>query len=667
MASAIRSGLSSRFFCLSFACVFLCVGQAVAQDDDLAVEIGEDAANSAFFSEEVGNVGGGVTDTRESSPVVEPLGGASIFITRTRSEPRRTVLDDADMHTQIAKYGRLYRQVSVSSDDGDWLTGEGEPGQTGLRQIDCSKNSNNKIAKFLGAIFGVKKNRASVLTLSISAPGTATGEADRALITDYPILAMNREGVNKCSYKLNTADLTPYINIHAGERMKLSVKVRHTKNTRVDFQPLLGAITDIATFTSANATDGVVAGATEIASSGLNDKINSFMAYFDTGLELGREIMLPLGDDPTYSHDKVVISFGRPTNDGGYDTISFRSAPAISIGLGYRPTRFADCNARIRVGDCSGTFDELRDILEKKTSGGTLDTVLKTDPNPDNAESESLFKQIRKAEDAASDVDRSAALAAVCAATKDPRRFKAQRALNKLDRLIARYAFLSTYSSYMTNAALKSEACFDRFEMQSLVDLGPAANPDFTFPVNLSGTVTERANKVNLMLRNQISPNAKAALFGQQGVLDIRIPALLEAEGGAAIRPEGAAGPSAGEALKDLIFTLGAACAQHGADAISGENTDKKFGFIQRARDTAAGARMTAPTYLPIVIQLSPSASDDNLTVSSLTIAGSLHEYGSLLNSSLAESQLRTCAATLTTPGEKAAWDSMLALFGEGQ
>lgn len=597
-----------------------------------------------------------------AQPVVETLGGLGAYVTRTQSEARRTALSSKDMELQTQRYGELYRQLSINSDDGNWLMNLGQSTQTGMRQIDCSKKANNRLANFLGAIFDYKKRRVSVLTMSLVAPGTSTGGADRVLIADYPIIAMERDSDHRCRFQLNTKDLTPYINVRAVDRLRVSFKVRYEKSESVNFTNLLSGISQIATLTSANATDGVVDGVAEIAASGLNGTINNVLAGLSKNYTLGREMMLPLSIDPAYSYDKIVISFGAPANAASYGGIDFRAGPAISVVLNYRPTRFANCRGRLGIKDCVGTFDDIPDILEKRAAGATLDSVLKTDPDAGNLGVRSLFDQITAADLLPSVEQRKAAIAAVCRAAKDPAQFKVYGTLNRLDRLLARYAFLASYSSYVRDRGVNSEECFDEFERKLLTELGPAEYPSFPFPANIDGAVENRAAYVSKMLKNQPSQNSKTSLFGEAGELDIRIPALLEGADGKVLRPEGSAGPAAGAAIEKLIFTLGYACPQHGRDQKSSHDNVSLFGFLQRVKDMADGARVTNATYVPIVVSLGAPDPGQEIALKSLTIAGSLREYFSLLRSAQPIPASEGCFEKLAGE-ERRAFEAMMSLF----
>lgn len=592
-------------------------------------------------------------------PDVRPLGGRGVFLTQTRSKTIRDFEADPQLAAQITGYGDFYRQLIISYNAGSSTAADtgavtGNPART----IDCGKSATHPVAKFLGAIFGYKKDRTASLLMSVAVPASSGG-GQRVIYEDLPVLAMTRNNLNKCSYAdAGDVDLTPFIAAAANDRLTLTFKVKITKASRVNFNALVGLIGEVAQLASQDATDGIVGDATELAASGLNAKINEFFAAFDTDQSFTTSRMLPLGAEASYNHDMIVLTFGRPQNEGSFDTISFDAAPSLTVRLGYAPTLFAKCGVQLK--SCSGRYDSPAQILRKRASTRSLHDIAMTDPDASNPNVDSLVERLITENAKLDPAQRKAGIGRVCDDLKDAAKFPPALSLNLVDQLIVRHTLLGQHTQYLRDRRINSPECFKVIEQEKLVSLGPQDDPRFAFPRPTAETVYARSNEISEALRG--GPSGKALVMGEGGRLAIQLPQLLNSSSGQEIRPETGIGLAAAKTLESIRFTLEAACPEQGIDPSSNLDADTLFGFLQRVVDLDSQSRVTEPTFVPIVVSVGSQA----LPVKSLTIHGSLESYYRALNRPISENPWQhPCFQALQaqSTGAKAAFDQMFEAF----
>lgn len=559
------------------------------------------------------------------------LGGdqtRNVYVTAART---RLFLEgatgDKGSTAALQEFGQLYRRVSSKAGDGQWNQVDLAASPKNKAQITCTRKSNS-LGQFIGAIFGVQQNMTSVLTVTIQASGAGAAEA-KGVVKDFPLFAVERKGKDKCEASLNTVDLTGLIKPNATDRLLVTFKVKQTKNTSVNLANVLGLVGDIASLTSQDATDGVADGVAEIAASGINGRINEFFKNWDREVVLNRQMMLPLFADANLRHDKIVLSFGPPSNAASYEALAFRNGPAVSVELEYAASVFAtNCDGLSISKAC--VFEDDADVVESRNVAGgkSIADWVRADPKPDEPSVNSLFDRFATMKAKPTAAERAAALDGICQDMKRPAMFPPVGRLNAIDQLVLRYSVLKTeapeyFASRKTAEAAPS--CFSPEEEAKLSGLGAAR---FAFSSKAPLTASAAAERVAFELKKR-DLDAKKALFGATGQLDIQLAPLIEGEGGVDLRAPSTEGAIAAATVNALRFSGGQECAIAGYDVETRRDSETQVGFLLAARDTAQGAIVKQDTYLPIIAR---RAKVDGVALQKMTIAKSWESFYRLLN-----------------------------------
>jgi hypothetical protein len=553
----------------------------------------------------------------------------NIYVTAARTKLfLEGATGDQGSTAALQEFGQLYRRVSSKAGDGQWNEVNAASAPNNRASISCTKKSSNPLAQFIGAVFGYKENTTSVLTVTIQASGAGPNEA-KGLIKDFPLFAVERKGKDKCEATLNTVDLTSLIKPNATDRLFMSFKVKRTKNRSVDLSNVLGLIGDIASLTSQNATDGVADGVAEIAASGINGRINKFFERWDTDVTLNRQMMLPLFADANLRYDKIVLSFGAPSNASTYQALAFRNGPAIAVELEYTPSVFATNCVGLSLSKTCVFQDDAEVVESKSVAGGkSIADYVRADPKPDDPAINSLFDRFSTMKAKPTPGERAAALNGICQDMKKPAMFPPVGRLNTIDQLVLRYAVLKTEApEYFANrkVAEAAPACFAPEEESKL---GGLNTQRFGFSSKAPLTASASAEKVAFELKKR-EIEAKKALFGAKGKLDIQLPPLVEGEGGADLRAPSTEGESAAAVLNALRFSGGQECAIAGYDPETRRDSDTQIGFLLAGRDTVQGAIVKTDTYLPIIVS---RAKADGVALDKMTIAKDWESFYKILN-----------------------------------
>lgn len=563
-----------------------------------------------------------------AAPKISPLRNGS-YLTSLQSDNRSVMTDDT-VKAQIEGWGRFYTQIRIEDKENiETISPEGDARQS-FSTVTCKGRNLSGFGKLLAGLVRLEKNTSYVLSVSVS-PSGSTG--DKYYVNKYPVLQFSRLNDKRCRYHFRALPLTPRIAPRSNERLKFEFQLHYKKSNGVDVNQIFSDIAEIAGFFTQTPTDGVVAGATELAASSINARINQIMSEWSKDNQSKFEAELPLGIEPALKHDTFVISANRPTNTQSASSISFGEGQSIWFRVDYFPTLFAQCTTP-GIDSCFA-YESNAEVLGEKYHEADRSVTLGDLANQNNNNTPAYRQQllaIKNANPPLSDNAAKLQFEKICGDIDSDTQFAPNKALNKVDRLIFLYSLIASTTDYEDNYSVNTDKCFSAAQRELLQDLASNGDERFRFPV-FEGTtlsrVIEKSNDLSFRLGSGLT--GKEALFGESGRLDLRLGALVEGANGVELRPRGSVGQAAAAALEPIKFEGGPACHHTSVDRNTGKESAKKFGIMHKIRDTLDGGYYEqnknedgsgGRLYVPIVVEM-----DDENGVASMVVPSSWREY----------------------------------------
>ena len=590
---------------------------------------------------------------------------------KTKTEARDAVYREAPS----LPYGHVYTQINVSQLPIGAAT-SAEQGDGGVSSIACGENKGS-IGGFL-RILGIRREGVAAITVQVFS-------GDQSLSPEVPVFTVTKVGQD-CQYYVYDGSLTQLISQSAVDSVRLKYKIRHTKTNRSNFAPILGLASSIATAASQNATDGIAGALADIATHGIQDKVNQFLSAIgnqQTALEFDQEVPLRPG---SYRSDRLIISTAEPIikNAWGVDfSPQHNNAVAFQIDVAYRHSLFATCDTYglidLEDGRHKCTFDSPTTILtQRKFNRETYGEVAAKAGSGAGGLLKDLESAAALAPDASSAnpvLARRNAILAVCTKLRNGAEFKPASQLNHLDQALLRYAMVAQYTDYENDPRLRSEECLSRSERENFLSLS-AVNYPLNERIDDAGAIRARAyDNIRWVEEKLAGPDGKRALFGQNGEVHVRLAPLALKADGSELRAASATGPAAAQLIDDVKFRNSAFCRRPGFSQDGVNETSSVVGFWHIVADKAAGGvwsrrdasldasdpYLNGTIAVPLVATLSET--DGAVSLVSLAFASSPTEFYQRLNLPVPAQPWQACPDA-TEPQKKAA-DRLKALLGE--
>lgn len=530
---------------------------------------------------------------------------APIYVVRTRTDNYRVAdawASDSKQNYQ-AKYGGLYRQLRLRT------TGEFDVG-AGARSFRCSdkRAKNNPVVKALNALLGREKNRALIITATLT--GKTTG-ADRLIAADVPFMSYVRNKGECSIYKPGDVTLTQLVSPAAADRIQVEFKIRYSKKDRINLANTLGLIGTVFGFVTQTPTDGVVSGVTEIATSGINDQINNLLAQFDRAETLGSPFLLPMEIENALQYDALVMTFARPApfTDGDW-AVKTPGAAQLVLAVDYRPSLFVAC-ADLDIQKCSA-FDSPGAILDKGLDGKPLRTISEETPTSIDSYARQLIDADKKPQN-----ERKTAIGNVCDTMRRDPKFTPMRYLNALDSTIFLYTLLERYSSYKTDPTVRSPKCLGNDDIAVRLGLNSQRFALEAGSRSAAQAVAAYAGDiVGALSRGQLQD-----LLAPGAVVNFDLDIMRNGAAGEELRRLSYSGAEGSEIVASLSPEGAQFCSQHTLDPITQADSDRKFGFWVAVWDKKKFPDRNQRTVFaaPVVAERDPSSAD--LRLKSLNFA----------------------------------------------
>lgn len=577
-------------------------------------------------------------------PVTRTIGVDWFWGTTAQTNVYRNQIISKAFDDQTKKYGRAYRRMVVRRVDvqnSNPIDGNSQKA-SGI-VTDCNKKSKNPLGRFFGHLVGYKKAKVAVLTVTVS-PKPVDANPDDDYVNQFPILVVesNKDKKGTCTYAEYLDALTPFIYPETQSELHLKVGVRYSTKPSVNFGPSFNLVTEFGGLATQAPNNEFMTNATRVAESGLNSAVNNFLKNFDKERNISSFLRIPLQTDDQYPVDKYVLSFGAPTKNDSFNEIEWGQGPAFSLELEYAPTLFMNCRGIADINSCESDPAEPSEILAKVYRGGNSEPMTLKDAvglDPDHL-GNGLTGRLNKTESLDDSMAR-AKIGELCKEIKTTAAFPPWHALNKIDRLIFLYTWISQHrSDFVRNRQLLSEDCFSPKDGQGeklLTSLGGPEDPIYPFPeYQLDNTGKVIALIKPLAVAFSKGADKKTELFGDSGELVIRLDRMLSNSDGDSLRNESYDGADAALALTEAKFASGWACNVETTSALTKKPTDRRFGFFQIIRDEISGGynaekKAAGATrgefYAPIVVELTDDATPDNLHLRKMTIASGIPDF----------------------------------------
>lgn len=287
----------------------------------------------------------------------------------------------------------------------------------------------------------------------------------------YPILVMTKEGTN-CSYEwVGEKALTPWVltgtnGIHGGE---VEIEILHQIASGQDLsraRRMLSNARSLAELLSSDVSDGIVADLTKLGHHKdllrtVDDLVSSAGRFRNLSSMKGK--VLPFEATTGDPFDRLTLKIPKISTNGNRVKILEDDLQALfAVEVEYRPTMFAECSSLAQkhmIVGCAG-FD-LTDILSRKIADKSIhDIANSAAASPANGAYVGFLGKLWSASQAAkSDKDLRDALQRLCRRDWDLNEMDEFKGLNKLDRLLVKYALLSEIVDYNRRPGIQVEEC----------------------------------------------------------------------------------------------------------------------------------------------------------------------------------------------------------------